>query len=802
MHILLLTQEPPFDASRVVTGNAIRARQLLRALESAGHTTRQAWLDTQREAGDHGFDSADRLRGLILRQRPDVILVGYWELLSLLPWSAGVPVVLDFVAPRPLEVLFEHPERLGHELRRLRANLRKADLLLVGNQEQAALLTYWLLEAGHDLRRHDPVRVVPLAGEPVADTVTDPSTNGWTVVGGGVSWPWRDATNYSGVMRELAARHAGRLRFVEFGGGYRLSGDETDPAPDNALPMTAYRDYSAFLAEGAHIGLELGDNHIERRVSQSFRSLDFLRHGLPLICNRWLPIARWVEHFDAGWLIDDPADLAPLLEGLMGHPDAWREKRENAFQLTRKALDPERAARPLIHWLENPATAPRLPRGEHPGTAPPVIGKPPLAERLRRRYRLVRRALLHRCLGRKGKSPGDAVVLVSRGDVFPTDHGAAVKIVETARGISRQGRDVLLVSDRRDRYWRFADGDISERRFPAWVRLLARPLAWVKLDHYTRDLPESNAFLYLPLTDGSFFWRTLAVAARHDAGVLQAEFPAYALPCVQAGEVLGLPSVLVEHNVEYDRLKQQVPDLTPAQYEHLRDIEIGLANRCDAVVCVSDNDRQRLAEDGVHPSLLHTLPHGISLADFDAAEPVDIRSRLDIPDTAAVLVYHGTFAYPPNRDALQMFADEILPRLEAAGREVHVLAVGHQPPAKSPHPRIHMTGSVESVAPWLKAADMAVVPLREGGGTRMKIIDCFAARLPVVSTPKGIEGIPVSDGVEALIREDWDGLCAAVLKLLAEPGEAQRLAQGGRNLAESLDWTAIGGRYVKLFSTL
>ncbi len=259
--------------------------------------------------------------------------------------------------------------------------------------------------------------------------------------------------------------------------------------------------------------------------------------------------------------------------------------------------------------------------------------------------------------------------------------------------------------------------------------------------------------------------------------------------------------MLVEHNVEYDRLRAQVPELTPEQFDRFRAIEIDLCNRSDAVVCVSDNDRQRLAADGVHPGRLHTIPHGIDLQSFDQAAPVDARERFSIPAAALLLVYHGTFAYPPNRDALQMLAEEILPRLEQRGIEAHVLAVGHQPPADL-HPRIHCTGSVEQVPPWLKAADIAVVPLREGGGTRMKIIDDFAARLPVVATAKGIEGIPATDGVHALIRNDWDSFSDALVSLAGDAALAGRIGAAGRSRAEDLDWSGIGARYLKLMDSI
>ena len=75
--------------------------------------------------------------------------------------------------------------------------------------------------------------------------------------------------------------------------------------------------------------------------------------------------------------------------------------------------------------------------------------------------------------------------------------------------------------------------------------------------------------------------------------------------------------VLVEHNVEYDRIRAQVDELTPAQYENLRTIEITLCNDSDAVVCVSDNDRRKLELDGVKPERMHTIPHGVDLGQYD-----------------------------------------------------------------------------------------------------------------------------------------------------------------------------------------
>ncbi len=358
---------------------------------------------------------------------------------------------------------------------------------------------------------------------------------------------------------------------------------------------------------------------------------------------------------------------------------------------------------------------------------------------------------------------------------------------------------MALVTDDRRYWWRLENGVLERRRIPPWIRVLALPGLLTRVLHYTKDIPQSNAFLYLPLTDGSFFWRTLYAGRKVGAEVLQAEFPAYVRPCLPAARVLDAHVVLVQHNVEYERIKAQVPELTDEQYRRYRAIEIDLSNQCDAVICVSDNDRQQLAVDGVSLQRLHTIPHGVDLEGFEQPAQDDVRERYDIEPNAPILVYHGTYAYEPNVEALQVFADELLPRLDRLGLRCHVLAVGREPPRVSPHPRIHLTGSVESIAPWLKAADISVVPLLEGGGTRMKIIDCFAAELPVISTSKGIEGIPVINGEQALIIDDWDEMAAAIVRLHEDPGQAGAIARAGHELAMNLDWKAIAARYIELF---
>ena len=121
MQILLITQEPPLAPDAIATGNAIRTAQLENALCNAGHSISQTWLDKHNNRHPDAFHNPDELNATITRQNPDAILVTYWELLELLPFELSQPVIVDFVAPRPLELLYEHPERINIELQRLQS---------------------------------------------------------------------------------------------------------------------------------------------------------------------------------------------------------------------------------------------------------------------------------------------------------------------------------------------------------------------------------------------------------------------------------------------------------------------------------------------------------------------------------------------------------------------------------------------------------------------------------------------------------------------------------------------------------
>ena len=383
--------------------------------------------------------------------------------------------------------------------------------------------------------------------------------------------------------------------------------------------------------------------------------------------------------------------------------------------------------------------------------------------------------------------------MVTRADIFPPDHGAAVKIDRTAAALSTYVTTVYLVTDDRRRYYTYCQGIRSEHGYPFWLQALAPLRSLVRKRARKKEIPEQDAFLYFPLFDVSYILRTLYIALRYGVRMYQAEFPAYARPCLWARSLLGGRALVVEHNVEYQRLRDQNPDLSLAGYEYVRQNELMLCNQVDQVITVSRQDKQQLIHDGVQAGHIHYIPHGVDLEAFDKSVNVKVRDIYDLPEDEPLLVYHGTYLYPPNMEAVTVMAEEIMPLLRQWGVQARLLAVGPHPPAPSPWPDVVFTGSVQRVAPYLRTADMAVVPLRQGGGTRMKVLDYFAAGLPVVSTAKGMEGIEITAGEQALIvKEAGPDFALALYHLLADPELAARIARQGHEFDEHLDWKVIG----------
>jgi glycosyltransferase involved in cell wall biosynthesis len=358
------------------------------------------------------------------------------------------------------------------------------------------------------------------------------------------------------------------------------------------------------------------------------------------------------------------------------------------------------------------------------------------------------------------------------------------------------------VTDDRHYYHCYVDGEHQVRRYPPWLRGFGPWRRWIARRLRALGVPVDDCFLFLALQDWSLDLRAAWVVARRGLRLYQAEFPAYARVCIRMQSLFGGSTVLVEHNIEYERLFSQLEPQLPAA-AIIQRVEIGFCHQVDAVVTVSARDRDTLLGAGIPGHKVITIPHGVDVETFANTEPSpDLLSRYGVAPDRPVMVYHGTFRYRPNVEAVQMLVDQVLPRLRAHGIDAVVLAIGAYPPGGFDGNDVIFTGSVPCVAPYIRSADVAVMPLQHGAGTRMKVMDYFAAGIPVVSTSKGIEGIDLEDGKELLVRDDWDSFAEAVTTAINEREALDALVSAGQKYVQQLDWSDITRRYLDLYAEI
>jgi glycosyltransferase involved in cell wall biosynthesis len=213
-----------------------------------------------------------------------------------------------------------------------------------------------------------------------------------------------------------------------------------------------------------------------------------------------------------------------------------------------------------------------------------------------------------------------------------------------------------------------------------------------------------------------------------------------------------------------------------------RELQAEIAARTDAVVVCSELDRARLgARNGF------VIPNGYAYQE----RPL---GRVSVGHPP-VVSFVGFLPYLPNVDAAQYLVRAIAPLIRARLPQVQLRLVGRADQRVlrlADPPRVVVTGAVEDVATELRIADLIAVPIRFGGGTRIKILEAFAHRIPVVATPQGVEGIDARDGREILIRESPESFADACVRLLTDERLRRAVADAAHALfAEKYRWDRI-----------
>jgi sugar transferase (PEP-CTERM/EpsH1 system associated) len=271
----------------------------------------------------------------------------------------------------------------------------------------------------------------------------------------------------------------------------------------------------------------------------------------------------------------------------------------------------------------------------------------------------------------------------------------------------------------------------------------------------------------------------------------------FLFPVINLPEQLPCPAVLFTHNVEAEIWRRHAETATgplrkalyATQHRRMLRYEGRALRRFEGLLAVSDADREtfvRLYPDVTRDSI-YVVPTGVDVDYFTPAP-----SRADSTE----LVFTGSMDWLPNEDAMQWFCRDVLPRIRQEVPQVRLSIVGRTPtPAVSrlaAEQGVRVTGRVDDVRPFIEDAAVFVVPLRIGGGTRLKIFEAMAMAKAVVSTTVGAEGLPVTHENDILLADDDGAFAGAVVKLLRDVEARRKLETASRRLvAEHFDWSAV-----------
>lgn len=392
------------------------------------------------------------------------------------------------------------------------------------------------------------------------------------------------------------------------------------------------------------------------------------------------------------------------------------------------------------------------------------------------------------------------VCVIGRGDIqiFPPLEGGANKIFHTLKHLSLLGIKVYYVTSEYPYYFEIVKGKFRKKFYPMSLR---RKVNIKKIQEFIRKflgIPKEETILFHPLFNLQLIRKVFYVIKKENPEILQAEFLGFGFPFIFVKLFYKIPTVLVEHNVECMRMKEIFPSFKRGLFLS-KLIECFIAKISDIVITSTEEDKKRLRSLGINKNKIIVIPHGVEVEKFKKGKREKIRKKLRLKYTT--LVFHGVLSYKPNLWCVDFIREKLIPYLRKRNVKFHVLVIGNYYPKNVKEKEMIFTGAVENLEDYLTAADIAVVPLKAGGGMRIKILEYFASKKPVVSTPKGVEGIPVRNKKEVIISS-LRSFNKEVLRVILSKKLRRKLVENSSKLIKKYEWEKICREYLRVYQTL
>ena len=263
--------------------------------------------------------------------------------------------------------------------------------------------------------------------------------------------------------------------------------------------------------------------------------------------------------------------------------------------------------------------------------------------------------------------------------------------------------------------------------------------------------------------------------------------------------------MLFTHNVEAEIFERHAARARGAwkwiwadQARKMARLEQTALGRYDTVIAVSTRD-QEVLEKRYGLAAVAQIDTGVDLNFFRAHDP---EAADDPAADGGTLVFVATMSWAANVEGIHFLLDEVWPRLIAARPRIKAVIIGRDPPGaladkiKQRGLAVTLTGFVDDIRPYVARANVYVIPLFVGSGTRIKAFEAMAMGRPVVSTTLGIEGLDVIDREHFLKADDADEFSAAILALLDDAALRQRIAAAARRRMEDrFSWANVATQF-------
>jgi glycosyltransferase involved in cell wall biosynthesis len=252
-----------------------------------------------------------------------------------------------------------------------------------------------------------------------------------------------------------------------------------------------------------------------------------------------------------------------------------------------------------------------------------------------------------------------------------------------------------------------------------------------------------------------------------------------------AGGFRRIPSIVFEHDVYFQSIARRLPMLhgllerMQARFEYLRALrwELGMLPKADRIQVCSRENREHL--ESFVPALRGRIDDGLRAGIDTSRYKFSANGREPL-----TMLFLGSFRHAPNMEALTWFVRDVLPLIRVREPRARLMIVGSDPPPRHSLPEasaIELVGQVEDIREPLARYAVFLCPILSGSGVRVKLLEAFAAGIPVVSTRLGAEGLTAEDGAVCLLADDAAGFAERVVTLLQDTGRATEIAVRARD---------------------